>query len=55
MQIKLNKEELLKVTGGSLSATMINAIVKGAGLLFEIGQAVGNAIRRAITKTTCTL
>lgn len=55
MQIKLTNKQLLKVRGGSLSATMLNALAKGAGLLFEIGQAVGSAIRRAITKTTCTL
>lgn len=53
--MKLNKNELLKVTGGALTATMMNALAKGAGLLFEIGQAIGSAIRRAITKTTCTL
>ena len=53
--MKLSKNELLSITGGNLTATMINALARGAGLLFEIGQAIGSAIRRAITKTSCTL
>ena len=53
--MRLSKNDLLNIKGGTLSSTMINALAKGASLLFEIGQAVGSAIRRLITKTTCTL
>lgn len=53
--MKLTKDELLKVSGGSITTTMINALARGVGVIFEIGQALGSAIRRAITKTTCTL
>ncbi len=55
--MQLNKAELLQIKGGSITitATLINALARGISVLFELGQAVGSSIRRAITKTTCTL
>lgn len=51
----LTKEELLDIKGGALTSSMMSALVKGASLLFEIGQSFGSALRRAITKTTCVI
>lgn len=55
--MKLSKNELLQVQGGSVTvtATLINALARGISVLFELGKAVGSSIRRAITKTTCSL
>ena len=33
--MKLNKDELLKIKGGTISSTMVNAIVKGISLLID--------------------
>ena len=55
--MKLTRQELLDVKGGAVtvSATLINALARGISVLFELGKAVGSSIRRAITKTTCSL
>ena len=55
--MKLTKEELLCIRGGevTVTATLINALARGISVLFELGKAVGSSIRRAITKTTCSL
>ena len=55
--MKLDKNELLQVRGGAVTvtATLINALARGISVLFELGKAVGSSIRRAITKTTCSL
>lgn len=52
--MKLTEEELLQVTGGAtLSATMINAIVKGVDIVLDIGRSLGTAIRRLGDHKTC--
>ena len=43
---KLNKEQLLKITGGSISATLLNALVRGVNVFLDVGRSVGSAIRR---------
>ncbi len=55
--MKLSKLELLEIKGGEITvtATLINALARGISVLFDLGKAVGSSIRRAITKTTCTL
>ena len=53
--MKLTDNELKMISGGAVTGSLINAIARGISVLFELGQAVGSAIRRAITKTTCTL
>ena len=42
----LDKESLLKISGGYISATLINAIVKGVTMLMELGKSLGSTIRR---------
>lgn len=53
--MKLTDSELKMISGGAITASLINALARGISVLFELGQAVGSAIKRAITKTTCTL
>lgn len=52
---KLKKEEMFKVKGGaSISlTTMLNALMKTVSVMFEMGQAIGSAIRRASKKNYC--
>lgn len=52
---ELNKEQLLKVTGGSISATLLNAIVRGVNIFLEVGRSAGSAIRRFINGKTCSI
>ena len=49
---KLNNQELTKIKGG-FSSAMLNAILRGASLLYNMGQAVGSAIRRSLTRNYC--
>ncbi len=50
----MKKEELIEVKGGvGLSAALINAISRGVNTLYNLGVAVGSAIRRAFKKKIC--
>lgn len=51
--MKLNRNELLNVYGGTISATLINAIVKGFSVIVDLGKALGSSIRRAVSGKTC--
>ena len=52
---KLNKEQLLNVTGGGISATLLNAIVRGVNVFLEVGRSVGSAIRRLLKGHKCAI
>lgn len=47
-------EELIIIKAGSVSGTIINAIVRSVTLALEIGRSLGSAIRRAKEKKKCT-
>jgi hypothetical protein len=49
----LTTEELVTVRGGAISSSMINAVTKAVSTLFSLGQAVGSALRRNITRNYC--
>lgn len=51
----LTNEELIKVKGGSISATMLNAISRLIESLLNLGQLVGSSIRRSVSKNYCKL
>ena len=50
---ELNKNQLLEVTGGTISATLLNAIIRGADLFLEVGRSLGTAIKRFFSKKVC--
>lgn len=52
---KLNKEQLMKVTGGSISATLLNALVRGANVFLDVGRSIGTAIRRFLSGKKCSI
>ncbi len=49
----MSKEELLNVRGGSLSASLINALARGANTLYNIGAALGNSLKLIIYGKKC--
>lgn len=51
--MQLLDKELKNIYGGGISAAFLNSVVRGATLLFEIGQALGSAIRRGFSKKYC--
>ena len=50
---KLNKEELLNISGGGISATWINAISRAVSTLMDLGRSLGTSIRRSISGKIC--
>lgn len=51
---KLNDQELVVVKGGAgFSSAMLNALMRTVSVMFNIGQAVGTAIRRATGRNYC--
>ncbi len=54
--LDLNKKQLLEIDGGStISGAFITSIIKGISSIFDLGKALGTAIRRIGTKTICPL
>lgn len=49
----LNKNELLNIEGGAISAAYITAIVRGVNALLDLGRSLGTAIRRVISNSIC--
>ena len=53
--INLKNIETKKIVGGGLSitGTLLNAIRSGINAIFEVGQALGGAVRRISTGNVC--
>ena len=49
----MTKEELRKINGGAISATLITSIVRGINSLLDLGRSFGTAIRRITSGTKC--
>lgn len=49
---ELSKEESVKIIGGAISITLINAFISLGKLTFDIGKSIGTAIRRGF-KNAC--
>ena len=49
----MNKEELINVSGGGISSTMINAFARGVTTIYELGRSLGSALRRIVSGKTC--
>lgn len=51
---ELNKEELLKVEGGSLiNNTFISTLIRGAKVFMEAGRSLGSSLRRLFSFCLC--
>ncbi len=50
---ELNKQELLQISGGAISGSLINAFIRGISTILDLGRSLGTAIRRIQTKQFC--
>lgn len=51
--MKLNKQELIQIMGGGLTAAFLNAIIRGFSSLFDLGKSLGSSIARARSGRAC--
>ena len=51
--MKLEASELIKINGGGVSASLLNALSRAVSTALSLGQIIGSAIRRALGKKVC--
>ncbi len=51
----LSDKELLKIKGGAITASLINAIARGISTIADLGRSVGTAIRRLVSGKICSI
>ena len=49
----MKNSELINITGGAISSTLLNSLARLIGVFFEIGQVVGSSIRRIKNNNKC--
>lgn len=49
----LSENELIEVTGGGVSASLLNALSRAITTSLSLGQIIGSAIRRVFSKKYC--
>ena len=52
---KLNKEELINIKGGGISASWLNAVSRAVSTLLDLGRSLGTSIRRSISGKVCSV
>ncbi len=55
VMMRLSNEEMKNITAGSLSASMLSAIVKGIDLVWDIAKSLGTSLRYVIEKKSCSI
>ena len=54
MQVKeLKENEMKNINGGSITSTIINAIVNAVSLIYDLGEKTGSTVRRLISGEYC--
>lgn len=51
--MRLEEQELILISGGGVSATLLNAVSRAITTAINLGQIIGSAIRRALSKNYC--
>ena len=51
--MKLERHELINVSGGGLTATYINATSRAINTILDLGRTVGSSIRRVVSRKWC--
>jgi len=51
----LKSEDLIKVRGGGITATLLNSLSRLVETILNLGQLVGSSIRRSMSKKSCKL
>ncbi len=49
----MKEEELSNISGGGMNASLLNAIIRGTITIYELGKALGSAIRYGVTGKRC--
>ena len=49
----MTEEELIEITGGGISASLMNAISRGIETIYNLGRAFGTAINMIIKGKRC--
>ena len=49
----MEERELKNISGGAINATLLNAIIRGASLLYELGRSIGSSLSRVRTGKYC--
>ncbi len=50
---ELNNYEMEKINGGTITSSMINAIISAVGIILELGEKTGSSIRRLVEGNMC--
>ena len=50
---KLNTNQMIKIKGNGISASLINAVRSGVMSIVDIGRYFGSAIRRLVERNMC--
>lgn len=53
--MKLTKQQLIKINGGGISGTLINSFVRGINAILDLGRSLGTAVRRIGSNKICKL
>ncbi len=53
--MELTKKELLNIVGGGLTASMLNAFIRGVNTILDLGRSVGSGIRRISNGSLCSV
>ncbi len=51
--MKLDNEILIKINGGGITATWLNAFARVISTVIEVGRMIGSSFRRISTKNYC--
>ena len=51
--MKLEKKEMLEISGGAISGNLLNYVIKGFNTLLDLGRSLGSAIRRLTSNRLC--
>lgn len=53
--MRIEKSELITITGGGISATFLNALSRAAENVYNFGRSIGSSIRRIRSGKLCAL
>ncbi len=51
--MKLENAQLIKVTGGAITSSMLNAVSRIIESIMDVGRSLGTAIRMIYSNRTC--
>ena len=51
--VELKNNEMLNISGGSVSAAWLNALSRAVTTLMDLGRSLGTSIRRSISGKVC--